>query len=436
MALLNNLLLEKTADLMRVEGQDLGVFILSEGDQDTVKVLSYSASESISGKVELPSYSTSTDGLRLSERPSVIATPQLTLEQVFENRENVLEALIGEKGAPAPIFEALRVLESRNYIKLRILAKTCASKAQQEMIDNYEYDRSFKKAQLAGLDDGQQKIFRKAQKIVLQVAFENKLSIQQVLNDLSIVSFNRDLVAISLHVLKFNALRRKANKMLKQKGEERISLSNAFLAYRDCANQIRNNIYRELSYNNRNLVMLPVDIQLFLSKSESKFSFDFSGCSLVEFPECVMRPGIRDLNLAGNLISEIPDYFQNCGDLNAVRLSDTMISSLPPSLLLNPSLGRLYISNTAVNTVPLELNTLPLITTEDEYVINALAVIDFTGNGIIWKNLSHEEKKVIRKIIDLRTQVDGIDLPKHLRLKNKIKDISLRKSLKQHVLKV
>lgn len=305
------------------------------------------------------------------------------------------------------------VVDNSHSTLPKVLAKTSAPEAQQAMIDNdnYKYDLSFPKVELAELDEGQQKIFREAQKIVMQIVAENGLSILQVLNDLSFVSLKRDPVAVSQHVLKLNALHQKASEILMQRGEKSISLSDAFWAYKDCVEQLRNNGYRDFTYNNRNLVMIPMDIQVFLKKGEPTFHFDFSGCCLTEIPDC----------------------FQNCPILNHVQLSDTMISTLPPSLLMNPSLSRLYLRNTAIDTVPAGLDALPLIRIENDSEVNALRLIDFTGNGIVWKTLSDGEKKIIKKLIDLRTEVHGIELPKRLRFKSKMKGRSVNKSSKKHV---
>ncbi|MBP9694720.1 MAG: hypothetical protein KBE16_08440 [Alphaproteobacteria bacterium] len=394
------------------------------------------SSESLSQKVESSASSESPDGVRLSQHNVVVDNSHLSVADIIANREKVIGALLGEKGAPSPILETLRVIEPKNYAKLQALAKTCATKAQRTMIDNYEYDRLFPKVQFSEFDKGQWKVFRKAQRIVMQIASENKLSLMAVLNGLSFISLMRDPIAISQHIIKFNALRRKANKILKQKGENRISLSDAFLAYQDCAEQLHNTGYSSFTYNNQNLVMLPMNVQLSLSHKESSFSFDFSGCRLAEFPECAIRPALRNLKLEGNLFTEIPDCFQNCKDLYEVELSNTMISSLPSSLLMNPGLTNLSIKNTAIDTLPAELDHLPLIVTEDGAEINALMRIDFTGNGIDWKTLSKTDKKVVEKLISLETAVLGITLPKHLRFKNKIKEMPFRHSLKKHVLKI
>jgi hypothetical protein len=110
-----------------------------------------------------------------------------------------------------------------------------------------------------------------------------------------------------------------------------------------------------------------------------------------------------------------------------------MISSLPPSLLMNSSLRRLYIRNTAIDTVPAQLDVLPLVRIENDFDVNALRLIDFTGNGIAWKTLSVDKKKVIKKLIDLGTEVHGIELPTRLRFKSKMKGKSVNKASKKRV---
>jgi hypothetical protein len=167
------------------------------------------------------------------------------------------------------------VIDNSHSILPKFLGKTSEPEAQQAMIDNdnYKYDRLFPKAQLAELDEGQQKIFREAQKIVMQIVAENGLSILQVLNDLSFVSLKRDLVAVSQHIIQLNALHQKVSEILMQRGEKSISLSDAFWAYKGCVEQLRNNEYRNFTYNNRNLVMIPMDIQVYLRTGQPTLIF-------------------------------------------------------------------------------------------------------------------------------------------------------------------
>lgn len=420
MAGFNNVNLENASkELMRVDRPDDGTLSLS--------------SESISGKVELPSENA--DDLMISERQAIVDYKKLSLTEIFENRENVLATFIGAKGCPSPILEALRIANPNNAAKLQNLIKVCAPKEDlemihkyEEMIANQEYDKAFGQAQLELLDNKQLKIYQRARKLIMRIMSETKLSLFQVLYEMSFSILQKDPLEFSKLVLKFNKLRRSANHILKQKGEESISLSDAFLASQAFRVEF---VHREGNYifcSNRNLVMVPYECQVAISGLHLPYVVHLPNCSLAEFPEFVLGHHLSELSLEGNLLNHVPDAFQNCVELSGLNLSETMIADLPDSLFSLPELQDLKLVNTALTRLPERLDQLPTVRTADDYTLNRLALIDVTGSPI---HLDRAQKKIVYKLVKLRTEIRGVELPVRAKLKIKKQSMSLMAHLSE-----
>jgi leucine-rich repeat protein SHOC2 len=106
----------------------------------------------------------------------------------------------------------------------------------------------------------------------------------------------------------------------------------------------------------------PADVVDFMRRiCDAKYSgiLNLSGKSLkLVNPEIFRIEGLRVLNMSDNLLTEIPNSFENMTLLTELAVANNQLSTLPPSLASCEALERLDISGNRMQSLPCEIGAL------------------------------------------------------------------------------